>query len=104
MPRRRPERTMAMADARFAGGAKSAAKGISICGVTVAVGTDQATTMSRMADVQKPIMNETASKASTEFVTARPIDRKVVQVMSSRIKGRRLTRSPKGEMRSKPAA
>ncbi len=79
---------MESAEARFSGGASSAARGMRICGVTEKV----------------PIKNERTSKTMRLLVSARPMERLAVRKVRMRTSGRLLTRSPNGEMKSRPTA
>ena len=88
MPKRRPARTMDMAEARLWGGARSAARGMRICGVTV----------------KTPTRKEREMKAVKELVTARPMVKAVETKTKRRSRGRRRTRSPRGESRRRPVA
>lgn len=87
-PKSRPERTMESAEARLSGGARSAAKGMRIWGTT-----DMA-----------PIRKVSTSKTTTEEVRGRPMVRIAARAVRTRIKGRRRTRSPSGEISSRPVA
>lgn len=86
MPNMRPESTTDNADALRSGGARSAARGIKIWGVTVTT----------------PIKKDKASKTRTFVVTAKPIVRVVDVATSSNTSCLRRTRSPRGDIRSNP--
>ena len=87
-PKRRPERTMEIAEARRCGGARSAAKGIRTCGVTVKV----------------PTRKESVSKTTSEEVVARPTVSEPEMRTSRRRSGRRRVRSPRGDKSRRPVA
>jgi hypothetical protein len=82
----RPESTTDKADALRSGGARSAARGIKIWGVTVAT----------------PIKKDKVSKTRKFLVTAKPIVRAVDTVTSSNTNCLRRTRSPRGDIRINP--
>ncbi len=88
MPNRRPERTTEIAEARLFSGARSAARGMRIWGVTV----------------RTPTRNERASKTARLLVTARPIVKHVDNATMQRIRDRRRSKSPRGEISTKPVA
>ena len=88
IPKRSPESTTEMADARRSTGAKSAASGRRIWGVTETT----------------PTKYERASKAARLFVIARPIVNVVESATMQRISCLRRTKSPRGEIRMRPVA
>lgn len=88
IPKSKPEKTMAMADALRLSGARSATSGMRICGVT-----DTA-----------PTMKDRASKASTLWVTAKPIENTSEKIMVRRMSDLRRTKSPRGVMNKSPPA
>lgn len=73
IPKRRPEKTTEIAEARRLSGARSATSGMRICGVT-----DTA-----------PTMKERASNASRFLVTAKPIVSVVDKITVLRMSGLR---------------
>jgi hypothetical protein len=75
-PNRRPERTTEIADARRFSGARSAARGMRICGVTV----------------RAPTRKDMVSKTTRELVTARPMVRHVERKTMARMRERRRRR------------
>lgn len=79
---------MDRADARRWGGAKSAARGMSTWGTTDKI----------------PMRNSSTSKVTTDRVSGRPIDSEEVPMVRSNTNCRRGTRSPRGEMKSRPTA
>lgn len=88
IPKSKPEKTIAMADALRLSGARSATSGMRICGVT-----DTA-----------PTMKDRASKASTLWVTAKPIENTSEKIMVRRMSDLRRTKSPRGVMNKSPPA
>lgn len=77
-----------MLAALFSSLARSAVRGITICGVTV----------------KSEMKNEMISKRRSEEVIARGMERRPVRMMRSRMRERRRRRSPRGEMRRIPMA
>ena len=88
IPRRRPERTTDIADARRFSGARSAARGMRICGVTVTT----------------PTRNERTSKTRRLLVTESPTVKHVDKVIMQRISCLRRRRSPSGDISTSPVA
>ena len=88
IPNSKPEKTIDMADARLDGGARSAARGIRICGAILVA----------------PIKKQSIRKTTRERVTARPTVKLVLIEQKRRIRGRRFTRSPRGQIRRSPEA
>ena len=87
-PKRRPDSTTDIIVARRSGGARSAARRKTICGVTV----------------DAPIKNEIALNVARDDVVARPIVSEEEIRIRSRISCRRLTRSPSGVIKRRPVA
>lgn len=88
IPKSSPEKTTEIADARRESGARSAASGMRIWGVTVTT----------------PMRKERTSNMMRLFVIASPIVSEVEVRTRMRMSCRRRTRSPRGDMRSSPAA
>jgi hypothetical protein len=88
IPSSKPEKTIDIADARLDGGARSAARGIRICGAKLVV----------------PMKKQSVLKTTSDRVTARPMVKLVLIEQRSRRRGRRFTRSPRGLMRRSPEA
>lgn len=79
---------MEIAEARLFSGARSAAKGMNICGTTERV----------------PTRKERASKTMSECVTARPIVSDVERKNKSNSSGRLGIKSPRGAISRRPQA
>jgi hypothetical protein len=88
IPNTKPERTIDMADARLDAGARSAERGIRICGATLVA----------------PMKKQSVWKTTSERVTARPTVKLALIEQRSRRRGLRFTRSPRGLMRIIPEA
>lgn len=88
MPRSRPASTTDNAAALRSGGAKSAANGSRIWGVTVNI----------------PVRNDSASNTTSFFVTESPIVREAETRTINKRRGRLRTRSPIGESKRIPTA
>lgn len=88
MPNSKPEKTIDMADARLAGSARSAARGIRICGAMLVA----------------PVKKQSIRKTTSERVMARPTVKLALIEQRSRRRGRRFTRSPRGLTRRRPEA
>lgn len=88
IPNKRPERTIDIAEALFSGGARSTANGRRTWIVTL----------------EAPTMKERASNTIRLLVTANPIVRVVDTATRRRMSCRRRRRSPRGDIRSIPAA
>ena len=88
MPRMIPAKMMAMAEERRLAGARSAANGRRMAGVTF----------------ETPTRYESASNTRKFEVIERPMVSEVEIATTTRIRGRRRKRSPSGEIRIRPVA